>query len=51
MDDYHILENIGQGAFGKVFKVRRIQNNQIYALKKIPIQRGNAQDVSFKIFF
>lgn len=36
MDDYHILEVIGEGSFGKVYKGRRKRCGQAVALKFIP---------------
>ena len=36
MDNYHILNPIGEGAFGKVFKGRKKNTGQIVALKFIP---------------
>jgi len=35
LKNFEFLDHIGSGAFGRVFKVRYIQNNQIYALKAI----------------
>jgi serine/threonine protein kinase len=35
MENYIILEKIGEGAFGKVYKGQRKGTNQIVALKKI----------------
>ena len=35
MDDYHVLDLIGEGAFGKVFKGRRKFSGAIVALKFI----------------
>lgn len=36
MEDYHILELIGEGSFGRVYKGRRKSSKQIVALKVIP---------------
>jgi serine/threonine protein kinase len=36
LDNFEILDKLGQGSFGKVFKVRYKLNNCIYALKRIP---------------
>lgn len=36
MDQYHILEVIGEGSFGRVFKGRRKLSGQVVALKFIP---------------
>ena len=33
LDDFKKLEVIGQGSFGKVFLVKNINNNKIYAMK------------------
>lgn len=35
MENYIILEMIGEGAFGKVYKGQRKSTNQIVAMKKI----------------
>jgi serine/threonine protein kinase len=35
MDKYHVLELIGEGQFGKVYKGRRKFNSQMVALKFI----------------
>lgn len=33
MQDFTIIEKLGEGAYSNVYKVERIQDNQIYALK------------------
>jgi fused-like protein len=35
MENYIILEMIGEGAYGKVYKGQRRSSNQIVAIKKI----------------
>jgi len=35
MKDFVILNKIGEGAFSAVYKVKRISDNEIYALKKV----------------
>jgi NIMA (never in mitosis gene a)-related kinase len=35
--DFEIMQEIGKGAFGSVFKVRRIKDGELYALKKVPM--------------
>lgn len=37
-DKFVILKTIGKGAFSSVYKVRRLENNKIYALKKVPLK-------------
>ena len=37
MDDFQILSQLGEGAYSTVFKVKRIIDNQIYALKKVKL--------------
>ncbi|KAF2076348.1 hypothetical protein CYY_002354 [Polysphondylium violaceum] len=35
-DNYHIIDLIGEGCYGKVYKCRKKYTNKIYALKVIP---------------
>ena len=35
INDFVPLDKIGEGSFSSVYKVRRINDNQIYALKKV----------------
>ena len=37
MDDFQIISKLGEGAYSTVFKVKRIIDNQIYALKKVKL--------------
>ena len=34
MENFEIISKLGSGGFSKVYKVKRIIDNQIYALKK-----------------
>ena len=35
MRDFVILDKIGDGAYSEVYKVKRVSDNHIYALKKV----------------
>jgi NIMA (never in mitosis gene a)-related kinase len=35
LKDFEILEEIGKGAFGYVYRAKRIKDGEIYALKKV----------------
>lgn len=35
LTDFEPLEKIGEGSFSSVYKVRRIADSQVYALKKV----------------
>ena len=37
MNDFQIISKLGEGAYSTVFKVKRIIDNQIYALKKVKL--------------
>ena len=37
MNDFEIISKLGEGAYSTVFKVKRIIDNQIYALKKVKL--------------
>ena len=37
-DDFEILRKLGEGAFGKVFKVRSKINNKVYAMKQLNVK-------------
>lgn len=38
MKRFEIISDLGSGAFANVLKVRRYEDNQIYALKKVKLQ-------------
>lgn len=35
LQNFEILKKVGEGAFGQVYQVRRKQDNETYALKKV----------------
>lgn len=37
MNDFKVLSKLGEGAYSKVYKVRRLIDNNIYALKKVKL--------------
>ncbi len=37
LEDFEIIKCLGEGAFGKVYKVNFIKNNRIYAMKQIDL--------------
>ena len=37
-DDFEILKKLGEGAFGKVFKVKSKINNKVYAMKQLNVR-------------
>jgi NIMA (never in mitosis gene a)-related kinase len=37
MDDFQILSKLGEGAYSTVYKVKRITDNHVYALKKVKL--------------
>ena len=41
---YKIIENLGQGGFGSAYKVLNIDNNNIYAIKKIPLNNAKEEE-------
>ncbi|KAK3262632.1 hypothetical protein CYMTET_28523 [Cymbomonas tetramitiformis] len=42
MEDYHVIELVGEGSFGKVYKARRKQSGQIVAIKFI-LKHGKSE--------
>lgn len=37
LKDFEVLNKLGEGAFGQVFKVKRKIDGQLYAMKKVQI--------------
>lgn len=38
MDDYEILNKLGSGVYGIVYRARNVHTNRIYALKKMKLK-------------
>ena len=45
LKNYEILGNLGQGAFGSVYKVKIKDTNKIYALKKILLSGATQKEI------
>lgn len=45
LDDYHILERIGEGSFGKVYRGRRKFTGYVVALKFVYKRGKSAKDL------
>ena len=48
MDNFEILEKLGDGAYSIVYKVKRKIDSQIYALKKVKLQNLNEKEKEIK---
>lgn len=44
LKDFVILQRLGDGAYSSVYKVKRIEDGQIYALKKVKIGTQSVKD-------
>eukprot|EP00347_Sterkiella_histriomuscorum_P019874 403339981 len=42
--NFEIIAELGKGAYSSVYKVRRIQDGQIYAMKKIDFQKSSSKE-------
>ena len=47
MENYHVLQQVGEGSFGKVYKGRRKYCGQVVALKFIP--KGGRSQKELKV--
>jgi len=45
MENFEILEKLGEGSFSTVYKVRRKIDNQLYALKKVSLQNLKEKNI------
>ena len=46
MENYHILERIGEGSFGKVYRGRRKYSGNVVALKFVSKRGKSAKDLA-----
>jgi serine/threonine protein kinase len=44
-DKFIILKTIGKGAFSVVYKVKRVEDNKLYALKKVPLKTLKEKEI------
>ena len=47
ISDYEVIEEIGEGAFSTVFKVKSLKNNKLFAMKKIEYTRLNEKQKEY----
>ncbi|CAE7246958.1 Cdk5rap1, partial [Symbiodinium sp. KB8] len=43
--DFRVVKRLGKGAFGEVYKVQRIEDGEVYALKKVNISRMTHREI------
>ena len=41
---FEVIGKLGEGAFGQVYKVKRREDGQLYALKQIKMTHMNSKD-------
>lgn len=46
MNQYQILNKLGEGAFSVVYKVKRKEDSQEYAMKKVKVMNLNDKELS-----
>lgn len=46
MQNFEVLGKVGQGAYASVYKVKRIQDGTLYAMKKIKLLDRTKREVS-----
>ena len=44
MEQFKIINKIGEGAYSTVYTVKRIEDDKIYALKKVKINKLNKKE-------
>lgn len=45
--DYEVLEELGRGEYGQVFRVKNKKDSQIYALKKVNISSAHVSFLQY----
>lgn len=45
MADFQLLSKIGEGSGSKVYKVRRLADDQIYAMKRVRLDKMTPEDI------
>ena len=48
IDDFDLIKVIGRGTFGKVFMVRKKDNNQVYAMKVLKKEQISSRNLRVK---
>lgn len=44
LEDFDVLNRLGEGAYSSVYKVKRISDGKIYALKKVRMMNLSAKE-------
>lgn len=45
MQNFEVISKVGEGAFASVYKTKRKEDGQIYAMKKIKLAKGTDKDM------
>ena len=45
MQNFETISKVGEGAFASVYKVKRKEDGQIYAMKKIKISNSHEREI------
>jgi len=49
MNEFETIKRLGSGSFANVFKVKRKKDGEIYALKKVKLQKLAKKGIDFLI--
>lgn len=44
INGFHVMDKLGKGAYSSVYKVKRIADNKIYALKRVKLMDLNVKE-------
>ncbi len=47
--EYNVLEKLGSGMYGEIFKVSRKRDNKVFVLKKVPLDGLTAQQINLSM--